>query len=122
MKLKQLILSSGDEIIADIVSWDSDQEQHFGVMQNPIQLVFYDADDGNRYFGLKPYMTFQEPNEYQVFNKNHVISIMNPSDTVLKQYHDYVSNMKLEVPETMDQNFEDDSSDSNVIAFKPTVH
>lgn len=126
--LKQLVLANGEEIITHIVAWDVDNDNSYSVIKNPVQLVFYDHDDGTRYFGFKPFMTFQSYNDYQVLNKNHIVSVMNPNEAIVEQYFDYCGNLERDEVYTKfsdgqpEINDDEDSSDTNVLQFKPTLH
>lgn len=124
--LKQLILSNGEEIITHVIAWDVDKDSNYSVIKNPVQLLFYDTDDGTRYFGFKPFMTFQAYNDYQVLNKNHIVSVMNPNNNIIEQYNEFLGNLERDEVYTKfsDGMPEDghDSSDNNIIQFKPTLH
>lgn len=88
-EIKQFKLSSGEEIICDVVEWpDAENEEVDLVVRNVFKIVSIDQTiNGDRYYTFKPWMSFQDGDEmYQLINHGHVIGEANPSEKLLDHY------------------------------------
>ena len=147
MEIKQFKLSSGEEIVCEVLEWpDADEDIADIVVRNIFKVVAIDQTvSGNRYYTFKPWMVFQdEPDMFQTININHVIGEANPSQKLLEQYFnilkgelseeseaareelekklaDYISNLRKIVSEQVGSS---DSGEENVIKFPGgrTIH
>lgn len=147
MEIKQFKLSSGEEIVCEVLEWpDADEDIADIVVRNIYKIVAIDQTvSGNRYYTFKPWMVFQdEPDMFQTININHVIGEANPSQKLLEQYFnilkgelseeseaareelekklaDYISNLRKIVSEQVGSS---DSGEENVIKFPGgrTIH
>lgn len=88
MELKQFKLTSGEEIICEIMEWpDAESESADMVVRNILNIVAYEQTGGNRYYTFKPWMVFQDAEDnYQILNINHVVGECNPSEKIIEQY------------------------------------
>ena len=147
MEIKQFKLSSGEEIVCEVLEWpDADEDIADIVVRNIFKVVAIDQTvSGNRYYTFKPWMVFQdEPDMFQTININHVIGEANPSQKLLEQYFnilkgelseeseaareelekklaDYINNLRKIVSEQVGSS---DSGEENVIKFPGgrTIH
>lgn len=147
MEIKQFKLSSGEEIVCEIIEWpDVDEDMAEIVVRNIYKIIAIDQTvSGNRYYTFKPWMVFQdEPDMFQTININHVIGEANPSQKLLEQYftmikgelsedseaaraelekklEDYINNLRQMVNQQVGPG---DSGEENVIKFPGgrTIH
>lgn len=147
MEIKQFKLSSGEEIVCEVLEWPNvDEDEADIVVRNIFKIVALEASvTGNRYYTFKPWMVFQdEPDMFQLINSNHIVGEANPSQKLLEQYfivlkgepsedseaaraeiekrlEDYINSLRVMVS---GQNEQRDSSDQNVIVFPGgrTIH
>lgn len=147
MEIKQFKLSSGEEIVCEVIEWpDVDEDVAEIVVRNIFKIVAIEQTvSGNRYYTFKPWMVFQdEPDMFQTINMNHIIGEANPSQKLLEQYFnilkgelsedseaareelekrlaDYIHNLRQMVN---DQVGSSDSGEENIIKFPGgrTVH
>ena len=147
MEIKQFKLSSGEEIVCEVLEWpDADEDIADIVVRNIYKIVAIDQTvSGNRYYTFKPWMVFQdEPDMFQTININHVIGEANPSQKLLEQYFnilkgelseeseaareelekklaDYIHNLRQMVNQQVGSS---DSGEENVIKFPGgrTIH
>ena len=147
MEIKQFKLSSGEEIVCEVIEWpDVDEDEADIVVRNIYKIIAIDQTvSGNRYYTFKPWMVFQdEPDMFQTININHIIGEANPSQKLLEQYFtmikgelsedseaaraelekklaDYINNLRQMVSEQVGYS---DSGEENVIKFPGgrTIH
>lgn len=144
--LVQLRMSSGDEVICEVMEWPSDDSPEM-IVRNAMCLSYsYDAEDFSQVFGLKPWFTMLENyNEYIIIDTNKVMATAKPNKSFIDEYIDAVAQMHqlgvkrkrdaqqemieqekrfLDALEKIQSRFDSkDSSISNVINFpKETIH
>ena len=147
MEIKQFKLSSGEEIVCEVIEWpDVDEDMAEIVVRNIYKIIAIDQTvSGNRYYTFKPWMVFQdEPDMFQTININHVVGEANPSQKLLEQYFtmikgelsedseaaraelekrlaDYIHNLRQMVSEQVGSK---DSGEENIIKFPGgrTIH
>lgn len=90
MEVKQFKLSSGEEIVCEVLEWpDVDGESADIVVRNILKVVAYDQPQTgtSRYYTFVPWMVFQdEENTFQLINYNHIMGEANPSARLFEQY------------------------------------
>jgi len=111
MDIKQLKLSSGEEILASIIDWDQEEI----VCRNALKLLTIpDPNTGNIYHTLRPWMLFQCSDENIItINPSHLIGIANPEEKIVNQYLDtvnYLIEKGIEEEDPFEQEKEDDLS------------
>jgi len=90
---RQLKLSNGDEIVADVYQWNDDDNDEI-VVKNAMKLMLYEGPTGDKYFSFRPWMVYQEQeSDLLVLLARHVIAIAIPIEPLLVQYRLAVTNM-----------------------------
>ena len=126
--IRQLKLSSGEEIICQILDW-VDEEAGDIVIRHAYKVHTVEDDvRGYRFFNIKPWMTMQEGDDmFVTMNVMNVIAQAKPDEKIEKQFwqavkhsnmteqelqqkvEDYISKMKEAAEEELD--------DENIITF-----
>ncbi len=121
--IRQLKLSSGEEIICQILDW-VDQEAGDIVIRHAYKVHTVDDDQrGYRFFNIKPWMTMQEGDDmFVTMNVMNVIAQAKPDEKIEKQFwqavkhsnmteqelqqkvEEYISKMKEAAEELDDEN------------------
>ena len=85
--IKQFKLTNDDEIICEVLEWDTDENAAM-VMRAPLRIIQgVDAERGIRFFAFRPWMGFAEdPELLHTVNASHIIGEVTPSDALLKHY------------------------------------
>lgn len=90
---RQLKLTNGDEIVADIYQWNDDDNDEI-VVKNAMKLNLFEGPTGDKYFSFRPWMVYQEQeSDLLVLLARHVVSIAIPIEPLLVQYRTAVMNM-----------------------------
>lgn len=88
-EIKQFKLTTGEEIICDVVEWpDVNDDSLDVVIRNVYKIVMHtETEDNIRIYALRPWMILQEGGDvYQTLNINHVVGEANPTQKMLEQY------------------------------------
>ena len=130
--IKQFKLTSGEEVICEIVEWAD--EQYSDIVTRRCFKIHTSYDkEGIRFFSFRPYMALQEGREmYVTMNNNHIISEANPDEVLMKHYKDAVRTSEM-TEEEIEERLEtlvnkmrelQNDSDGNIITFrkKPVMH
>tara|TARA_S200002703_G_scaffold159911_1_gene175417 strand:- start:3204 stop:3662 length:459 start_codon:yes stop_codon:yes gene_type:complete len=146
----QLKLSSGDEIICEVMEWP-DSNGNEMIIRNAMTMTYSFDMDNEALYGLKPWFTMVESaEEYIIININHVTGTAKPNPSYHKEYQSALNHMHslskkrkierdrealqqekrfLDALENVTMNISDDdyknldSSSNNIIPFpKDTVH
>lgn len=89
----QLKLSSGDEIICEVMEWP-DPNGNEMIIRNAMTMTYSFDVDNEQMFGLRPWFTMVEnENEYIIINVNHVTGTARPSATYFKEYRSALNHM-----------------------------
>lgn len=89
--VNQFKLASGDEIICEVVEWDSEEAEGLLVVRNMF-LIHTVETQMTRMHALRPYMCFQLGSEsFQTLSLDHITVQALPSLEMLKQYQTAVS-------------------------------
>jgi len=143
--LVHLRMSSGDEVICEVMEWPSDDNSEM-IVRNAMTLSYSYDEEFAQIFGLKPWFTFLENyNEYIIIDTGKVMATAKPNQSFITEYVDAVAQMHklgvkrkrdaqqetieqekrfLEALEMMQSKLESkDSSSTNVISFPDkTIH
>ncbi len=89
--VNQFKLASGDEIICEVVEWDSEENEGLIVVRNIFSIHTVETKM-TRMHALRPYMCFQMGSEsFQTLSLDHITVQALPSLEMLKQYQSAVS-------------------------------
>lgn len=88
MELKQFRLTSGEEIVCEVVEWpDVESESADIVVRNVLKILGYNQPNGDKYYTFSPWMVFQDDSDaIQLLNNNHIMGEANPSEKLIEQY------------------------------------
>lgn len=92
---KQFKLTSGDEVICEVVQWNIDDETEI-VVRKAMKLVMGETEGGNyRYYSFRPWMVYQENlQDFIILNAAHIVGIAQPVDSILIQYEEALISMQ----------------------------
>lgn len=134
--IKQFKLTSGEEVVCDVVEWPDDDMSDLVVRHAYKVFVHAETGDGTRIYSMRPWMLLQdEQDSLQIINGNHIVGETAPSKKMLEQYvkiinnteaeqqlsaddlaaklADHINNLRKSIIPTND----DDSDNDNVISF-----
>jgi len=91
---KQFKLSSGEEILCDVIEWASENCFEI-IVKNIMEIVqHYDRNENEHYYLFKPWVHFQENDmDISVLDSRHIISTSNPNYILMQQYKNAVTDM-----------------------------
>lgn len=93
--IKQFKLATGDEIICEILEWDTDDNPSIVVRGSMRIISIDDLPRGIRFYSFRPWLIFQDdPSLLQTINAMHIVSEAVPNDEVLKQYIKTIAKLK----------------------------
>ena len=89
MNIKQFKLTNNEEIICEVVDWDTGDEAGDVLVKRALRVIgVEDYQKGWRFFCFRPWMSFQDdPTSLQTLNSAHIIVTTNPSKDILKHYN-----------------------------------
>lgn len=107
--IKHLKLVTGEELICELVS----ELQDSFIVKNALSLMAKTMNDGTKYFAFKTYMVYQDTptNVIMVFT-DKVMSIAVPTQEMVTQYANALSEMAAYLEEDESQQLEDDFKES----------
>jgi len=107
--IKHLKLVTGEELICELIS---EMKDSF-IVRNALSLTAKTMNDGTKFFAFKTYMVYQDSpmNVIMVFT-DKVMSIAVPTEEMVTQYNNALSEMAQYLEEDEDQQLEDDFNDS----------
>lgn len=141
-EIKQFKLSSGEEIVCEVIEWPHDDDDGGTsdlVVRNVHKIVALEQSiSGARMYTFRPWMVYQEGDEiFQTINWNHIIGEANPTEKVLEYYfvavkgggdadeeakqdiqkrlEDYINTLRTAVEERT--GYSDSDSDPKIIKF-----
>lgn len=84
---KQFKMSNDDEIICEVLEWNNEENDAM-VVRSVLKVVnVEDFEKGIRFYAFRPWMIFiDDPEELHTINSHHIISEVNPSSDIIKQY------------------------------------
>lgn len=107
--IKHLKLVTGEELICELVS----ELQDSFIVKNALSLMAKTMNDGTKYFAFKTYMVYQDTptNVIMVFT-DKVMSIAVPTQEMVTQYANALSEMAAYLEEDEAKQLEDDFKES----------
>tara|TARA_B100000900_G_scaffold91936_1_gene75282 strand:+ start:1929 stop:2420 length:492 start_codon:yes stop_codon:yes gene_type:complete len=96
--IKQFRLSTGEEIICEILEWD-DEDTSAMLARGILKIVeSEDWKQGIRLIAFRPFMAFNEdPDIIQTINSEHVIAESTPADGLMKMYARCIRKVKQDI-------------------------
>ena len=92
---RQFKLTNNDEVICEVLQWDSEDNAAILVKGALKILNFDDLSRGVRLFAFRPWMGLQNDIDlYQTINAAHVIGEVLPSDSLMKYYNKTMTELK----------------------------
>jgi len=93
--IKQIKMSSGDEILCEIMDINDEEL----IIRHALQICKVDVDATRTYGMLRPWISFQEETgELISLNDMHIVAIAIPSKDLLKQFSTAIGSSKIETP------------------------
>ncbi len=88
MNIKQFKLTNNEEIICEVIEWNSGDDVADVVVKKALRVIAVeDYQRGWKFFAFRPWMSFQDdPGSLQSLNSSHIIVTSNPSPDLLKHY------------------------------------
>lgn len=85
--IKQFKLSNDDEIICEVIEWDTEDNSAI-ITRGMLRIIQgEDIDKGLRFFAFRPWMGFAEdPNTLHTLNSSHILGEVTPSESLLQHY------------------------------------
>lgn len=123
--IKQFKLTNDDEVICEVLEWDSEDNSAIIVRAPLVIIKGENIEKSLRFYAFRPWMGFAEdPEILHTINSSHVIGEVNPSDDLLKHYTETLK--KLDVMSKLkktDFNFDefedmDDYEIENYVKYK----
>jgi hypothetical protein len=94
MTIKQIKLTSGEEVVCNIV--DVQEEEGILIISDALKICeMENIDEGYSYFVFRPLMSFvDDPGTLQILNMSHIILESTPSENILGHYGKTLKKMK----------------------------
>jgi len=124
MSVKQIKLTNDDEVICNVLEWNSEETDEVVVKQALKIIGQDDIENGMRYFTLKPWMSLSTNlNELQTLNSMHIVAIANPSKSALEYYEEVLQqssdlNNDIEIIDPFEYDISYDSDNT----ISPLIH
>jgi len=96
MNIKQFKLTNNEEIVCEVVEWDTHDELGDILVKRALKIIgVEDYQKGWRFFAFRPWMSFQDdPETLQTINSSHIIVTTNPTSKILKHYKACIDGIK----------------------------
>jgi len=127
MELRQFKFANSDEVICEVLEWNSEDDDLI-VVRKAMKIVTMDDPESElRYYTFKPWISMNnDPDMIQTVNAYHVVSENIPSKVAVETYNEIVEEMrKFGAEQSLeDQDFLHDSDGpSNIVQFnKNMIH
>lgn len=109
---RQLKLTSGEEIITEVIQFP-DQQDATMVIRAAFTVLSTESRDGYRYFGFRPWMTYcEDPEHLLSLNADQVVGECYPSSGLFEQYQKTVETYAKITDEKLKEEAESDSKQS----------
>lgn len=131
-EVKQFKLSSGQEVVAEVVEWDTPEDAAL-ICRNVLEIHFINTNPMVRVCTMRPFMLGQiEHGTFQAFNSEMILAQAVPTEEVLGNYYDTLKEYLKDDAELEEQNLDemfaeiDEEAEDNIIQFmstkKDTLH
>ncbi|OUU54226.1 MAG: hypothetical protein CBC12_01655 [Candidatus Puniceispirillum sp. TMED52] len=92
-QVRQFKLSSGEEIVCEVVDWTGEEEESELIIRKCMSLVLREGPMST-FYSFKPWMIYQEnPDDFIILQSHHVMSIGFPTKNLMKHYDEAVEEM-----------------------------
>ena len=99
-QIRQFKLTNNDEVICEVLEWDSADNAAILVKGALRILNFDDFSKGVRLFAFRPWMGMQDdPDIFLTINAAHIVGEVSPSENIIKHYSKTVSAIKKMIEE-----------------------
>lgn len=94
--LIQFKLSSGAEVICEVLEWNSAVDPDCElIVKNALSVITWDHQDGERSYIFRPWVSFPDAKtDFVILNPNHIISMNKPGDYISGQYYNTIEDLK----------------------------
>lgn len=98
--IRQFKLTNNDEVICEVLEWDTEDNAAILVKGALRILNFDDFSKGVRLFAFRPWMGMQDdPDIFLTINAAHIVGEVSPSENIIKHYAKTVSTIKTMIEE-----------------------
>lgn len=95
MNLAQFKLTSGHEIVCDVIEWGDEGDTEI-IIRNVMQIVSGQISDNESVFMFRPWINFIENHdEYVLLSTNHIVSSNRPNRCLVTEYKYAVDDMHM---------------------------
>lgn len=99
-QIRQFKLTNNDEVICEVLEWDTEDNAAILVKGALRILNFDDFSKGVRLFAFRPWMGMQDdPDIFLTINAAHIVGEVSPSENIIKHYAKTVSVIKTMIEE-----------------------
>lgn len=99
-QIRQFKLTNNDEVICEVLEWDTEDNAAILVKGALRILNFDDFSKGVRLFAFRPWMGMQDdPDIFLTINAAHIVGETSPSENIIKHYAKTVNSIKTMVEE-----------------------
>jgi hypothetical protein len=97
---KQFKMSNDDEVICEVLEWNNEENDAL-IVRSALKLVnVEDFEKGIRFYAFRPWMVYiDDPDVLHTVNSHHIISEVDPSDEIIKQYVQAVAKLRSDIKE-----------------------
>lgn len=131
-EIKQFKLSSGQEVVAEVVEWDTAEDAAI-ICRNVLEIHFINTNPMVRVCTMRPFMLGQiEHGTFQAFNAEMILATAVPTEEVMGNYTDTLQEYLKDDAQLEEQNLDemfsevDEEADDNILQFmkpkKDTLH
>lgn len=97
MDLKQFKLINGDEVICEVLEYDSKDNSQMVVTKALKIVSLDDIDESMRYYTFKPWQLMNNnPSALHILNSHHILSQTIPSKVAMQYFDDVIKEMSNE--------------------------
>jgi len=120
MELRQFKFANNDEVICEVLEWNSEDDDLI-IVRKAMKIVSVDDPlEDLRYYTFKPWVSMNnDPDLIQTVNSYHIVAECIPSHMAQKTYYEIIAEMKAYGEQEESDAVESDDSDrsSNVVQF-----
>lgn len=97
MDIRQFKLTNDEEIICEVVEWNSEENDAM-IVRKALQIIAIDDTSASmRYYSFKPWMLMNnDPEVVQILNSYHIIAESQPTKVAVEHYRDVLKELSEE--------------------------